>query len=464
MAEQDYKFDVFLSYNSKDRSAVSRLAQRLKAQGLRVWLDREVLIPGRPWQVELERSIDSIYAAAILVGKDGIGPWQDLEMNAYLRRFVKSGKAVIPVLLDGCPTEPELPIFLEHFTWVDCRDDQAEEGFWRLVWGITGQMPEALFRLNQAAPDIPKAETSSDNSANQANTISTPSINVPRETTKTKIRRKKPEASNVPRETQNPGLTASQPLPGNPAIQTFRDSLKDGGLGPEMVIVPRGTFRMGDISGGGYDNERPVHTVSIAQPFAIGRHTITFEEYDYFAQTTHRRLPNDFGWGRERWPVIDVSWEDACAYALWLSQQTSKTYRLPSEAEWEYAARAGTETAYWWGNEIGKNRANCDGSGGQWSNKQTAPVGSFPANPWGLHDTVGNVWEWVQDKWHGDYQGAAQDGSAWEQGGSNNRVLRGGSWDSSPRTPVRPIASTALPTTANDFGFRLVCARPIIEL
>jgi len=160
--------------------------------------------------------------------------------------------------------------------------------------------------------------------------------------------------------------------------------------------------------------------------------------------------------------VVDVSWEDANEYAQWLTEQTGKPYRLPSEAEWEYAARAGTETDYWWGDEIGSNRANCPYSGSEWSGQRTAPVGSFPANPWGLHDTVGNVWEWGQNRWHGDYQGAPEDGSDWDQGSNSSRVLRGSSWYLIPpfarcasRFPLDPG------DRGNDVGFRLVCAPPI---
>src|SRR5438874_738666 len=152
-----------------------------------------------------------------------------------------------------------------------------------------------------------------------------------------------------------------------------------------MVSIPRVKFRMRDIQGSGDADERPVHLVLIPRPFAMGRYEVTFEEYDVFARATGREQLADRGWGRGHRPVINVSWEDAVAYAKWLSQQTGKRYRLPTEAEWEYAARVGTETAYWWGNEVGKNRANCDGYGGsQWDNKQTAPVGSFQPNPWGL--------------------------------------------------------------------------------
>jgi formylglycine-generating enzyme required for sulfatase activity/energy-coupling factor transporter ATP-binding protein EcfA2 len=218
-------------------------------------------------------------------------------------------------------------------------------------------------------------------------------------------------------------------------------------LQPEMVAVPGGSFVMGSPTSEKYSqsHERPRHIVTI-EPFLIGRHEVTFDEYDVFAhsiesdggcQDGHEIPPitNDMTWGRGRRPVIYVAWNDAVCYADWLSKKTGKHYRLPSEAEWEYAARAGTATPFWWGPDIGKNRANCDGCGSEWDNKQTAPVGSFPANPFGLHDTAGNVDEWVQDCWHENenYEGAPADGTAWDSSGCSQRVVRGGSWSFEPR-------------------------------
>jgi formylglycine-generating enzyme required for sulfatase activity len=155
--------------------------------------------------------------------------------------------------------------------------------------------------------------------------------------------------------------------------------------------------------------------------------------------------------------VINVSWKEAVAYAEWLSKQTGKRYRLPTEAEWEYAARAGTEAAYWWGNEVGKNHANCAGCGSQWEGKQTAPVGSFASNPWGLHDTAGNVYEWVQDCWHEDYEGAPADGSGslWEEGVCV-RVIRGGSLNLKPWSVRSANRSKDVPFNRYiNLGFRL---------
>ncbi len=230
--------------------------------------------------------------------------------------------------------------------------------------------------------------------------------------------------------------TPQAPPPPPPAVlaagESFRDTLKDGNLGPEMVVIPAGTFRMGDIQGGGDSYELPVHQVSVAR-FAMGKYEVTFAEYDKFAEATGRSKPDDYGWGRGNRPVMNVSWHDATAYLDWLSEQTGKRYRLPTEAEWEYAARAGTETKYWWGNEIGTNLANCYSSGSEWSGKQTAPVGSFQANPFGLYDTVGNLWEWCADPWHSNYQGAPTDGRIWNSSDTVKRLLRGGSFYFNPK-------------------------------
>lgn len=189
---------------------------------------------------------------------------------------------------------------------------------------------------------------------------------------------------------------------------------------------------MGCVSGRDCkSSEFPVHDVRVAS-FGLSKYEVTFDEYGRFVQATGRRRPDDRGWGRGRRPVIDVSWEDATAYAAWLSEETGVRYRLPSEAEWEYAARAGTTTTYDWDNERARGRANCVGCGSRWDGEQTAPIGSLRANAWGLHDMQGNVSEWVEDCSHENYVGAPGDGSAWTYGGDcGRREFRGGSYSSS---------------------------------
>ena len=202
---------------------------------------------------------------------------------------------------------------------------------------------------------------------------------------------------------------------------------------PEMVVVPAGSFMMGSPEEA---DEMPIHRVTIAEPFAVGKYEVTFAEWEACVAGggCQGYRPDDEGWGRGNRPVTNVSWNDVQTYAMWLNEKTGKAYRLLSEAEWEYVARAGSGTRkYSWGNEVGRNRANCNGCGSRWDNKQTAPVGSFAANGFGLHDVHGNVWEWVQDCVNGTYVGAPADGSAWEQGDCTFRVVRGGSWDGFPR-------------------------------
>ena len=195
-----------------------------------------------------------------------------------------------------------------------------------------------------------------------------------------------------------------------------------------MVVVPAGSYGMG--------RKGRQRKVTIGAPFALGVYEVTFAEWDACVHGGGCRrgggIADDERWGRGNRPVVRVNWYDARRYVEWLSAKTGETYRLPSESEWEYAARAGTDTAYSWGDEIGSGNANCHGCPSQWEGSRTAPVGSFAANAWGLHDMHGNVWEWVEDCWNRNYRGAPTDGSAWESGKCSRRVKRGGSWGSVP--------------------------------
>ena len=211
-----------------------------------------------------------------------------------------------------------------------------------------------------------------------------------------------------------------------------------------MGVVPAGSTRL--ASG---------RNVTIAAPFAVGKFEVTFAEWDAcVAQGGCNHHPKDLGWGRGRQPVMDVSWDDAQQYVAWLSRKTGKSYRLLSEAEWEYAAQAGS------GREAvaaqGANQANCFRCGSRWDGRQTAPVGSFAANAFGLHDMLGNVWEWTADCWNATHAGAAADGSARLSGTWSRRVLRGGAWGGSPEFARSSFRSFFLSDgRAADFGFRV---------
>jgi formylglycine-generating enzyme required for sulfatase activity len=215
-----------------------------------------------------------------------------------------------------------------------------------------------------------------------------------------------------------------------------KDTFKECTDCPQMVVVPAGSFVMGSPSNetGRKPSEGPQHTVTIAKAFAVSEFELTFANWD--ACAAHGNCNphvSDGGFGRDEQPVINVMWDDAQQYVAWLSGITGKPYRLLSEAEYEYAARAGSTTTYPWGDQIGTGNANCINCGGQWNGKLPAPVGSFAANQFGLHDMIGNVWEWVADCVHETYSGAPQDGSAWTAGKNcDSRVARGGTWNVLP--------------------------------
>ena len=202
-------------------------------------------------------------------------------------------------------------------------------------------------------------------------------------------------------------------------ILRFRYSLTGGVKVPEMVVIPAGTFGMG---------EHRQRKVTVHKPFAIGRHEVTFDEYDLFAKGSGWELPPDSGWGRDRRPVINVAWSDAQAYAAWLSKKTGKRYRLPTEVEWEYAARSRGKNEIW----AGTSEPGEVGIYAVFDMLKTDPVGSRKPNSIGLYDMSGNVFEWVQDCWHESYTGAPTDGASWLEangGDCSLRVMRGGSWN-----------------------------------
>ncbi len=264
----------------------------------------------------------------------------------------------------------------------------------------------------------------------------------------------------------------------SPAAETFRDCSDC----PEMIVVPAGTFKMGSPPGVMNENEGPQHPVTIRKPFAVGIHAVTFDQWEacVAAGGCNGYSPPSEGWGKGNRPVIAVNWHDAKAYVRWLNDMLRSLeapeagadadantdaaakaakpgpYRLLSEAEWEYAARAGTTTAYYWGESRSKGRANCDGCGSEWDNTQTAPVGSFAPNAFGLYDMAGNVLQWTEDCYHETYANAPGDGSPWMGRICDTRMMRGGSWFNSTyyiRVTQRFIVSAHI--RANNAGFRV---------
>jgi formylglycine-generating enzyme required for sulfatase activity len=375
---------IFLAHASEDKPAVRRLHRELKARGFEPWLDEEDLVGGQNWKVEIPKAIHNASVFLACLSRHSIakmGYVQNefrLALNALAQR-PQEQIYLIPVRFEECKVpelrNPDLGLSMGDHHWVDFF---ADNGLDRLVRALT-----------DGAGIVP---------------------------------------------------ASSAPPPKLEPLSVFRDV--DAPWCPEMVVIPAGRFVMGSPANeeGRDDDEGPQHFVTIAEPFALGRYSVTFDEHDEFAATTGREPAGDEGWGRGRRPVINVSWEDAQAYVAWLSERTGATYRLPSEAEWEYACRAGTTTPFHFGPTISTDEANYDGNNTYGAGRkgadreQTLPVGSFPANDFGLHDMHGNVWEWCADVWHESYDGAPLDGSAWLEGGDQGRrVLRGGSWNSNPR-------------------------------
>jgi formylglycine-generating enzyme required for sulfatase activity len=228
---------------------------------------------------------------------------------------------------------------------------------------------------------------------------------------------------------------------------------------PQMVVISAGKFVMGSPASeaGHRAAEEPQHIVAIPVAFAVSKFEITFAEWDNCVEHGDCAANvSDSGLGRGNQPVTNVDWDDAKRYVAWLSHITGKTYRLLSEAEWEYAARAGTQTAYYWGDSLGTGNANCTGCGSRWDGKQPAPAGSFAPNTFGLYDMEGNLWQYVEDCFHPNYDGAPQDGSAWLSKDCKSHVVRAGAWLSLPQY-IRNANRTRPASTekGNAVGFRI---------
>jgi len=249
------------------------------------------------------------------------------------------------------------------------------------------------------------------------------------------------------------------PAPEVVSKKEFQDDLKDGGKSPIMVVIPAGSFQMGGSSSSRFTDERPKHTVSV-KSIAVSKFEVTFVEYDKFANATNRKPPNDLYMDRETHPVIFVKWDDAYYYTKWLSEQTGKKYRLLSESEWEYAASTGSESPFWWGFNEEAGKAHCFRCKTGLDPRKPSKVGGFEANKFGLHDTAGNVAEWVKDCWHENYKGAPSDNEVWEGGDCAYRAVRGGAYIS----PQQSIRSSKRDKLKSDSGYDHVGIRIAREL
>jgi formylglycine-generating enzyme required for sulfatase activity len=262
-------------------------------------------------------------------------------------------------------------------------------------------------------------------------------------------------------------------------VSGSRIEIWDAPTAPKMILVHAGNFSMGSpVSEQGRNSNETQHPVTIRHDFAVGKYAVTRAEFAAFVDATGF-MSNDadgcFVYDGKDWnkslsaswrqpgfeqfdndPVVCVSWNDAQAYSAWLSQETGHHYRLLSESEYEFAARAGTTTAYWWGDQVDTGRANCGDCGSKWDKKSTSPVGSFQANPFGLYDMNGDVWQWLNDCWNDNYRGAPTDGSAWATGNCERRVQRGGGWSNNSKYSRAALRSwDGAGIRYADNGFRL---------
>jgi formylglycine-generating enzyme required for sulfatase activity len=407
----------FISHASADRAVADRLVAALRRDGVACWIAPDDVPAGaKDFGASIVTAIEEAHCLLLLYSTSAS---ESIHVLRELQIADEDGKQVIPLRIDRAPLRGGFRFRLSTSQLIEFGDD-VEATIARIypALGITVARKQEVL---SAAPDAAPADAA--------------------------------ESAPDPVPTE-PEATGPETLP---ALSVFRDRLKDGGEGPELVIVPAGRFWMGSPvdEEGRYDREGPRHEVTIGYRFAVGRYAVTFEEYDRFCDATGRERADDENWGRGRMPVIHVNWHDAVAYCGWLSAEMDVAYRLPSEAEWEYACRAGPQTAYPWGGSWDASKAN----GARGGPGRTTEVGSYPPNDWGLHDMNGNVFEWVADAWHDSYDRAPADGTAWVDRSEENqppRVARGGSWFGNPwncRSSYRVRDGPGLRTV--NLGFRV---------
>lgn len=439
--------DIFISYAREDQARVKILAEALAAQGWSVWWDPTIPYGSRFDEV-IEAELEKAGCVIVVWSRHSvISHWVREEAHE-----ARSREILIPVAIDD--TRP--PFGYRRFQAAFLGDWEPGDPFPVFdkllddIAAIIGRPPIEAEEQQLAVQEKAQQATLA---ASKAEAVLKPP-------------RKRPELPPIedirgwPSDKVKALQEQTAEALGMPVL--LRDGLKDGSEGPEMVVIPAGRFLMGspEDEPERCDDERQ-HPVTIQRPFAIGKYEVTFAQYDRFAEATGRDKPNDRGWGRGRRPVINVDWHDAVVYAEWLSEQAGQEYRLPTEAEWEYAARAGTATPFHFGETISTDQANYDGNytyaGGSKGDyrKKTVEVGQFPANAWGLHDVHGNVWEWTCSEYDKAYGGAEL-----EYVGKNDasalRVIRGGSWGSEPRNLRSATRGWFTPGLQfKDLGFRL---------
>lgn len=489
--------DIFISYKSERKLAAEHFAEVLRRYGYSVWFDYS-LIKGKDFAEQIERQIRASKSVVVLWCSMSIGSrWVREEVHLAhdlgLLIPVKIEPCEIPFgwrladsidlsSWDGSPRSHQLdPLLddLETKTGRAAMPDRRALMEYEQTWRRFGAQSLKAFALGEPIePDnggLPSLAERAEDAPLQP----------------VQLAKGMPAATKASPQRDKERIRISAPItegvrdclftPGAGRTEWFRDHE----LGPEMVVVPAGKFLMGTTDteiaalsasyGDNFKDEAPQHEVAIPQPFAVGRFAITFDEWEAAQRDGSwprvtglpPRTPEDTGgWGRGRRPVINVSWADAQAYVKWLCAKTGQTYRLLSEAEWEYACRVGTESAFWWGDSISSSQANYNAMKVYWGGsigeyrERTVPVDQFQPNPWGLYQVHGNVWEWVEDCWNESYADKPDSlkatGEAWTTGDCDRRVLRGGSWISFPfRLRSASRSGNYRVDRSSTFGFRL---------
>ena len=466
--------DIFFSYSREDLERIKPIVRALERKGYSLFWDRDIPV-GKNWRKVIGN--ESKAARCVMVA------WSKNSINSRFvteeADFGSQHSSLVPLLLD--PVEQPFgfgAIQAADFTGWDGSTESAS--FQKLYQDISANLgppkpvqtekteetpelnPQSSTTLpDEPAPDKPETGTEKRTPGKRplpylllffliASIVGITIVYMVNRPAATPSKKENPEVDKTDRK--------------EPAIHVATAY-------PDLVKIKPGCFEMG--SDKGEISERPPHKVCIKRPFYLGRFEVTFEQFDRFAKSADRKLPDDYGWGRGNRPVTDINWQEARDYSRWITKETGSRCRLPTEAEWEYAARAGTTTEYALPAPGGSNDikdqglANCVRCGSKWDDKQTAPVGSFKPNAWGLYDMQGNVWEWTADCWHDNYANSPTDGRAWEaenNGNCNIRVLRGGSWyyrtedlRSADRNRYDPVARD------DDVGFRLLCEGPLLS-
>lgn len=489
------KLKVFISYSRKDASFADELVAGLQVAGFAPFLDKHDIAPGEPWEERLGRLIGTADTVVFVISPDSVVSdrcaWEVAETE-------RLGKRLLPVVWRVVP-EADVPdrlkrlnyiFFSEGHSFARSLGDLSKALDTDLEWirehTRLGDLAARWKALRGGEPLLRGREVDDAEAWLRRHQVGAPEP--------TSLHREFIAASrNAERVARSRARRGKMVVMGlvatvigvavlayfNALDPTYLEGLYNGvhnrmadanlkpgdvkrdcgsDACPEMVVVPAGSFIMGspDTEKDRDTDEGPQREVKIARPFMVSKFEVTFAEWDacYYAggcsfQPIHR--PS----GRGKRPVINVSWNDIQQYVKWLSSKTGMEYRLLSEAEWEYAARAGTTTRYSWGDAVGEGNANCDACKSQWDNEQTAPVGSFKPNAFGVHDMHGNVWEWVQDC-QGGYSKAPNDGSAAPETSNCSRVHRGGAWDMNPAAMRAAFRLWDAPETRYlNIGFRV---------